>query len=135
MQPVKVTDGATPLTWTRGTVLFRVIKRSHRCPGTALVLTQCFDGNLPGHRRRNVDADEVDVLVEQDVVRSAGVKGDAELLRQAARFLFALAPEGVDLEALGLQQRDQHPRRAPRAKNTDSRQHGGAAHRSFTCDP
>lgn len=90
-------------------------------------LTQCFDSDLPCHWRWNMNANEVDVLVQQDIIGSAGVKRDAEFLCQAARFLFASPPECMNLEAFGLQQRDQHAGCAPCAKHTDSWQHGSAA--------
>lgn len=73
--------------------------------------------------------------MQQDVVRSAGVKRDAELLCQAARFLFALPAERMNLKPFSFQQRDQHSGCAPRAEHTDSRQHGRAAQRDFTCEP
>ncbi|TNN87454.1 hypothetical protein EYF80_002171 [Liparis tanakae] len=86
----------------------------------------CFDSNLSRHRGRYIDANKVDILVQKDIIRSAGVKWDAELSCQAARFLFASPPECMNLKALSFQQRDKHSGRAARAEYTDSWQHGSA---------
>lgn len=100
----------------------------------SMTLTKCFDSNLPRHRGWNIDANKVDILVQQDIIRSTGVKGDAELLCQAAGFLFASPPEGVNLKAFIFQQRDQHSGCAPCAKHTDSWQHGNATLCDVTYD-
>lgn len=63
-------------------------------------LTQCFDSNLPCHRRWNIYADKVNILVQQDIIRSAGVKWDTKLFCQAACFIFTSPPECMNLKAL-----------------------------------
>lgn len=67
-------------------------------------------------------------MVQQDIIRSAGVKWDPELFCQAASFLFTSPPESVNLKTFSFQQWDQHSGCAPCAKHTDSWQHGSATH-------
>ena len=69
-------------------------------------LTQGLDSDLPGEGRRQVDAHQVHILMQQHLVNAAGVEGDAHLLGQLLRFLRRAAPQRLHREALVFQQRD-----------------------------
>lgn len=90
-------------------------------------LTQRLDGDLAGERRRQVDAHQVHVLVQQHLVDAAGVEGHAHLLGQLLCLLGRAAPQRLHREALRLQQRHDHPRRQPGAEHPHAGQHGGGA--------
>lgn len=68
----------------------------------AALLTQCFDRDLPRQRRRQVDAHEIHVLVEQHVVDPVRVEGNVHLLGQLLRLLLRAAPQRFDSEAFVL---------------------------------
>ena len=89
-------------------------------------LTQCFHRDLSGQRRRQVDAHQVHVLVQQHVVDPVGVEGHVHLLGQLLRLLLRPAPQRFDGEALVLQQRDDHPGGQAGAEHADPGQHGSA---------
>ena len=87
-------------------------------------LTQCFDCDLPRQRRRQVDADQIHILMQQHVVDPVGVKRYVHLLGQLLRLLLRPAPQRFDGEALVLQQRDDHPGGQAGAEHADPWKHG-----------
>lgn len=92
----------------------------------APILTQCFHRNLPRQRRRQVDAHQIHVLVQQHVVDPVGVEWDVHFLGQLLRLLLRAAPQRFDGEAFVLQQRDDDPGSQAGAKHTDPWKHGSA---------
>lgn len=90
----------------------------------AAALTQRFDRYLPRQRRRQVDAHQIHILMQQHVVDAVGVEGHVHLLGQLLRLLLRPAPQRLDGEALVLQQRDDDPGGQAGAEHTDSRKHG-----------
>lgn len=87
-------------------------------------LTQCFDCDLSRQRRRQVDADQVYILMKQHVVDPVRVKRYVHLLGQLLRLLLCPAPQRFNGEALILQQRDDHPGGQAGAEHADPWKHG-----------
>lgn len=90
------------------------------------ILTQCFDRNLPRQRRRQVDAHQIHVLMQQHVVDPVGVEWDVHLFSQFLRLLLRAAPQRFDGEALVLQQRDDDPGGEAGAEHADPWKHDSA---------
>lgn len=88
-------------------------------------LTQCLDGDLSRERRRQVDAHQIHIRMQQHVIDPVSVEGHVHVARELLRLLLRATPQRLHREALVLQQRDDDPGRQTRAEHTHPGQHDG----------
>lgn len=86
-------------------------------------LTQRLHGDLSRERRRQVDAHQIHIRMQQHVIDPVSVEGHVHVSRQLLRLLLRATPQRLHREALVLQQRDDDPGRQTGAKHTHTGQH------------
>lgn len=87
-------------------------------------LTQGFDSDLPGEWRRQVDAHQIHILMQQHLIDAASVERNTHLLGQLLGFFLSAAPQCLHREALIFQQRDDDTGREAGAEHAHPGKHG-----------
>lgn len=86
-------------------------------------LTQSLNGDLFGERRRQVDAHQIHIRMQQHVIDPVSAEGHVHVARELLRLLLRATPQRLHREALVLQQGDDDPGGQTGAEHTHPGQH------------